>query len=532
MIDHFRLFLLWGALVLTGLLSSTAARAQETPPVSVDQANEAVVLEVTNGNYIELLDAEDADIRDILDALSRKSGYEILVDEDIEGKVTIFLTDIDLRDALRIILDRLGLAFSEETMQINDEERSIIRIMSFDEFKSTFGYSFDQELGTRIIPIVYIDFEDIVNVLEALKTPEGKIIFNKDTKTFILMDDQKALKAMEDIFRKLDVPVETKEFILKTKMTDAMTQAIRDRLTKDTGRIKLNREKNSVVVTDTPLKVQEINRVIQDLDADGKKVQIDAKVIQIVLSDEHETGVDWEAIVSNYKRLNFTAFDTERVLTKDKEHLSFGTITAEDLNILSEALETVGEIKTVFIDQFVADNHKEIEIVIPDKAVASVEDDDHRQAYPLSEDDIKFSITSKILDPQTIELNIVPSMYRIADRETVNRKRQNILLRSMNRGADFIRSASRVIPGMGDGSERIEEGDLIEERFSSAVDIEVDDGATVVIGTMIKEIYVKRLHKIPLLGDLPILGFAFQSEGAQLRNSEVIIFLTVRSVEE
>jgi hypothetical protein len=508
------------------------ASTQSVSPSSVTARSNDVALEVTNGNYVELLDADGADIRDVLDALSRQSAFEIIIEGDIKGEVTIFLTDIDLRDALRIILDRLRLAFSEETAQVDGVERNIIRIMSYEAFRSTFGYSFDQELGTRIIPVVYADFEDIAGVLEALKTPEGKIIFNRDTKTFILMDDQKALKAMEEIIKKLDVPVETKEFVFNSKITDAMAQAVKDRLTKDTGRLEVNAQNNSMVVTDSALKIKEIERIVRDLDLGGKKVRVDAKAIQIILSEEHETGVDWEAIVSNYKKLDFIAFDTKRVLTKDKEHLSFGTISAEDLNILTEALETVGEIKTVFVDQFSSNGQQEIGIVLSEEAIASVDEEQNDQEYPLSAQDIKFSVTPRVVSTESINVNVVPSQYRIADREAVNRKRQNIIMRGMNRGADLIRSATSIIPGMGDGDEPIKEGDLIEERFPDAVSIDVENGSTVVIGTMIKEVYVKRLHKIPLLGDLPILGFAFQSEGAQLRNSEVIVFLTVSPDED
>ena len=38
--------------------------------------------------------------------------------------------------------------------------------------------------------------------------------------------------------------------------------------------------------------------------------------------------------------------------------------------------------------------------------------------------------------------------------------------------------------------------------------------------------------KIPLLGDLPLLGFVFRNRGEELRKMEVITFLTFKIVRE
>ena len=62
--------------------------------------------------------------------------------------------------------------------------------------------------------------------------------------------------------------------------------------------------------------------------------------------------------------------------------------------------------------------------------------------------------------------------------------------------------------------------------------IEVKDGSTIVIGRMFKDVLVESSWKVPLLGDLPFLGFVFRNQGEELRKSEIITFLTIGTIEK
>jgi len=59
----------------------------------------------------------------------------------------------------------------------------------------------------------------------------------------------------------------------------------------------------------------------------------------------------------------------------------------------------------------------------------------------------------------------------------------------------------------------------------------VKDGQTVVLGGLRKKDVTQQTNKIPLLGDLPILGALFRFEGEDTTNSEIIVFITPRIIE-
>jgi len=63
----------------------------------------------------------------------------------------------------------------------------------------------------------------------------------------------------------------------------------------------------------------------------------------------------------------------------------------------------------------------------------------------------------------------------------------------------------------------------------------VKDGDTVVIGGLISDRYLDTVSKVPFLGDIPILGWAFKTKVRSLRKVNLVVFLTphiVRNPEE
>src|SRR5262249_8776654 len=58
----------------------------------------------------------------------------------------------------------------------------------------------------------------------------------------------------------------------------------------------------------------------------------------------------------------------------------------------------------------------------------------------------------------------------------------------------------------------------------------VKDGVTIVIGGLIKDEKVESINKIPVLGDLPLFGFAFRNKDNSIKKTELVIFLTPKII--
>ena len=80
-------------------------------------------------------------------------------------------------------------------------------------------------------------------------------------------------------------------------------------------------------------------------------------------------------------------------------------------------------------------------------------------------------------------------------------------------------------------------GQLTSPRF--AIDtrhvktqVLVENGGTVVIGGIYEQFERNRTDKVPLLGDIPILGYLFKSTTKTNDRTELLVFLTPRVVND
>lgn len=71
----------------------------------------------------------------------------------------------------------------------------------------------------------------------------------------------------------------------------------------------------------------------------------------------------------------------------------------------------------------------------------------------------------------------------------------------------------------------------IATRFVDTT-VRVKDGETIAIGGLIREVDIKNLQKVPFLGDLPILGQLFRQTNNQRQNSNVVVFITSRILKD
>jgi type II secretory pathway component GspD/PulD (secretin) len=270
-----------------------------------------------------------------------------------------------------------------------------------------------------------------------------------------------------------DIPLETETFHLEYVSAEDVLGRIETVLTNKIGQAHFDKKAGAVVVTDTPVVIGKIKELIRALDHVDRDVLIKAKILQIVLNDEHPQGVDWEAIVFDFQKKPFTGFEG-----KATDALSLGTISQEDYDILLDALDTVGVIRTVFEGDIKTENGTEADVrVLPDLS------EDMQQSR-----DIRIRLVPDIKKGLAVEVSLWLEL---------------------------------------DGKSFAEEG-----GNQKGITVRAKDGATIIIGSLFEDVMVPSMWKIPLLGDLPLLGFVFRNEGEQLHKAEVITFLTVKTAEK
>ena len=73
---------------------------------------------------------------------------------------------------------------------------------------------------------------------------------------------------------------------------------------------------------------------------------------------------------------------------------------------------------------------------------------------------------------------------------------------------------------------------LLNRRNLDLKNVRIKDGETLIIGGMIQEVEAKNVQKIPVLGDLPLVGGAFRSTTTTKNKSELVIMITPRIIND
>ena len=218
----------------------------------------------------------------------------------------------------------------------------------------------------------------------------------------------------------------------------------------------------------------------QDKAAD--EITLEVNAVQIILNDEHRSGVDWGAIVSDFhtdalKKEDDTAWNDK------KYRLSFGTVSQDDYAVLLDALDTVGR-----MSQF---PQPPVKVVVATPASIS-----------LDKQNILVDVLFKRLKSGGLSMRLEPHVALLATE---------------------LRDGRRV---------------PVSVLLKTHTDITVMNNTTVVIGGLMKEEELTRTRKFPLLGDIrllgdiPFLGLVFRNQGRLMQKTETIIFVTVRTNDD
>ena len=73
---------------------------------------------------------------------------------------------------------------------------------------------------------------------------------------------------------------------------------------------------------------------------------------------------------------------------------------------------------------------------------------------------------------------------------------------------------------------------MLSHRNLDLKNIRIKDGETLVIAGMINEEEQKSIGKVPVLGDLPIIGTIFRSTTSEKKKNEMVIMLTPKIVTD
>lgn len=450
----------------------------------------------TNPIILEALDFRNMDILDVLKLISQKSGLNIVATKNVAGRVNIYLKDIEVLEALEIIVESQGWAY------VQDEKT--LRIMTEEEYRERFGHPFGQEMKTHVRRLKHARALDVRAGMEQLLGSSGKVIADEISNVIVIVDTPENIYRIDEVIDEMDSPLLTRIFNLNYAKAEDMVNQLTEVTSPARGMVRHDERSNVLIVQDTPLKIQEIQKMIQAFDRRHKEVYIEAKIIQIALTEDHQLGIDWQGIVQDAHNMRFEAnFD---VFTETQKGATFNIGTLEDDNYtaLVQALKNYGKTNILSSPSITTVNNKEA----------------------------KFLVGST--EPYVTSTTTTPSSGPTTTAETVNFIEVGVKLfvTPTIHNDGFI--TMKIKPEVSSVTRSVETGNNNEipvvETSEAETTVMVKDNTTIIIGGLIQDESSDDSKGIPILKKMPVVGKLFGSDSFSSRKTEIVIFLTPKII--
>ena len=287
------------------------------------------------------------------------------------------------------------------------------------------------------------------------------------------------------------------------------------------GRITITPDKatNSLVIMASPIDYQNLLQVIQGLDRRRRQVFVQAVIAEISLNKLKDLGLQWGMVgaASDGQYASVVGqYDPQQIVSTLLQ--SFGqtgnvisSLVADNLGTpanfaaVLRALETNGAVNVLSTPNILTSDNKEAEIFVG-------------QNVPF-------------LGNVTISNTTTPSFQSIERKDTgINLKITPQISEGEYVKLDLYQEISAVSPTTTTGA-----ADLITTKRSAKTSVVVKDKDTVVIGGLIQDRELENISKIPLLGDIPLLGWLFKYKNKTREKTNLMIVLTpriIRNAEE
>jgi type IV pilus secretin PilQ/predicted competence protein len=447
--------------------AQTPAQPQTPVPGAMSQAPQPAGSRQFTGHPISL-DFEGADLRAVLRSFVDVSGLNMVIDPDVQGTVDIILADVPWDQALDVILKGNQL-----------------------------DYTVDGTI-VRISKIKTLEEENKARVAAAQAAAERQAQAGGLTFETIPLSYAKA---------------------------DAIAPLLRGSLRLSRyGQVQYDVRTNTMIIADLPEQLPAIRELIRSLDRAEPQVEVEARIVQTTRDFARAIGVQWGLngrVMPDLGNTTGLAFpnrgtlggrlgsqgptdprvgDLESTATAVRMGVpdastaigvALGAVNgAFNLDIALSALERTGKGRVLSTPRLTTQNNIEAEVAqgiqIPIQVVAN-----NTVTVNFKDAVLVLRVTPQITAANTVIMKI-----------TIE-----------NATADFSRQVNGIPP-------------VDTQRANTQV--QIDDGATTVIGGIFISQEQTSNEKTPLLHRIPILGWLFKNERLEDESRELLIFITPR----
>ncbi|ENX4822734.1 type IV pilus secretin PilQ [Neisseria gonorrhoeae] len=307
------------------------------------------------------------------------------------------------------------------------------------------------------------------------------------------------------------------EFRSILRLDNADTTGNRNTLVSGRGSVLIDPATNTLIVTDTRSVIEKFRKLIDELDVPAQQVMIEARIVEAADGFSRDLGVKFGATGRKKLKNETSAFgwgvnsgfrggDKWGGQTKINLPVAAAAnsislvraISSGALNLELSASESLSKTKTLANPRVLTQNRKEAKI---------------ESGY-----EIPFTVTTASGGGNSTNTELKKAVLGLTVTPNITPDGQIIMTVKINKDSP-AQCAS--------GSNTI----LCISTKSLNTQAMVENGGTLIVGGIYEENNGNTLTKVPLLGDIPVIGNLFKTRGKKTDRRELLIFITPRIID-
>ena len=258
------------------------------------------------------------------------------------------------------------------------------------------------------------------------------------------------------------------------------------------GKITTLDDRNMLVIEDQPGFLAQLETLLAQIDREPKQILIEAKILEVTLTDGESFGLDWSKMFSSDGGTG--SFGIQNLGNAGNPGLFFDYVGPK-IDIALDALRARGRLRTLSTPKLLAMEDREAQTVVGTRLGFRVT----TTINQVTSESIEFLETGIIL-------KVTPSVDR-----------QGMILLDIH-------------PEVSDGSVS-DDGIPSKTTTQLSTRMLVPDGQTVFLGGLIKRNVNECREGVPVLGDLPGLGILFSNRSENVTATEIVVLITPRVID-
>ncbi|MDO4643299.1 MAG: type IV pilus secretin PilQ [Cardiobacteriaceae bacterium] len=435
------------------------------------------------------LNFQDIEVRAVLQIIAEFTHNNIVVSDGVTGNITLRLDNVPWDQALDIIMKTKGL----DKRQSGD----VIYVATLEELRNS--------------ELTVLRTLQEKSELTPTRIDRIQIQFARAADLKKLIDDAKNNT--------------------RTTNTNGISSNV-DSILSENGSVSVDERTNTLIVNDIPLKIQAVRELVAELDKPVKQVLIDSRIVLTEDNYARDLGARFGvSFINRNSNSLVTGSGTSNAATSLAVDVVNGTrpLTIPDLSnrlgvnmpvaggtagnpanyglaILSgdflvdlelSALQTEGRVEIVSSPRVVTQDGAKAEVWSGTEVPIVTKDDDGKSTLETVTAALRLNVTPRIAPNNMVDMELNINNDELGNNVSVAGE------------TSFTKNTSGV-----------------------KTNVLVDNGETIVLGGVYKQTQRASTNKVPVLGDIPIIGNAFKKNSRTFNKNEMLIFVTPRIVDK